>query len=341
MTRKGKSPIVTDMQNSGNGMEFESALQAGLKNTGSRFPNKSDGRHRSGLLFPTFTPKFLLEFGQGLTVFTVGSCFARNIEEALTDDDLPTMSFSAPKSEWPFRSNGLLNEYNPGTMSKRIINALSGTTFDDGTMVQSGSDGGYADLLLHGGADVTLDRAIQRRAEIDAIYSRLSKADCVIVTLGYVEAWYDVESDSYLNRMPPPSFARKHPGRFLFKRLGAEASFELLRSALAGLSDAGIKVVLTVSPVPIAHTFTSDDCVLANEYSKAVLRVCADKLARHFGNVDYFPSYEIVRSGGVDAYIDDNIHVLDETVRAVVTHMIQSYKGHIPEGSAIVGCPQA
>jgi hypothetical protein len=312
-------------------MEFESVLQAGRTHAGAGYPDKLDGRCRGRLLFPTFIPKFLLEFGQGLTVFTVGSCFARNIEEVLTNDVVPTLTFSAPKSEWLYRPNGLLNEYNPGTMSQRIIHALSGSSFDDSTLVQSGSEGGYVDLLLPGGSDVTLDRAIQRRAEIDAVYSQLSKADCVIVTLGFVETWYDVQSDSYLNRMPPPSFARKHPGRFHFKRLGVEESFEMLHRAFAGLSDLGKKVVLTVSPVPLAHTFTPDDCIVANEYSKAVLRVCADRLARHFGNVDYFPSYEIVRSGGLEAYVDDNVHVLDETVRAVVGHMINSYKGAIAQ----------
>lgn len=82
---------------------------------------------------------------------------------------------------------------------------------------------------------------------------------------------------------------------------------------------------MTVSPVPINSTFTSSDCVTANEYSKSVLRVCAERLSKRFANVDYFPSYEIARSGGLSSYAGDNIHVKNEVVEKITSCMIQKY----------------
>jgi hypothetical protein len=75
------------------------------------------------------------------------------------------MLFSAPKSEWSARPNGLLNEYNPGTISQRICYALEGKPLAEESIVASGDL--YADLMLLGGAtDVTKGRAVERRNEI-------------------------------------------------------------------------------------------------------------------------------------------------------------------------------
>lgn len=48
-------------------------------------------------------------------------------------------------------------------------------------------------------------------------------------------------------------------------------------------------------------------------------------LGKQFANVDYFPSYEIVRSGGLANYIDDNVHVRYEVVKNITTLMINKY----------------
>src|SRR3546814_16921003 len=57
-----------------------------------------------------------------------------------------------------------------------------------------------------------------------------------------------------------------------------------------------VKVVITVSPVPMAQTFTDSDVFAANTYSKSVLRVASEALKGNFEFVDYFPSYEMVMS---------------------------------------------
>lgn len=288
-----------------------------------KYPSKTDTRYKDDILFPAISPRFLIS--DNCTIFTIGSCFARHIEEKLAPRySLPTMSFSAPKSEFPHRSNGLLNEYNPGTMYQRIVWALSEQNFGENLIVEEG--GGYGDFLLTDGPPVTRDRALERRREIDDVYKSLIMSDIVIITLGLIEAWYDNHSKLYLNRMPPEKLINHDPDRFEFHILGVEESYNLLELAISKLILSGIKkILLTVSPVPLATTFSGMDCVTANSFSKSVLRVCADKLYRKFSEVDYFPSYEMVVSKGHDAYIDDNIHVSDDVVGVVTQYMINNY----------------
>jgi hypothetical protein len=66
---------------------------------------------------PALAPRFRLK--PGSRIFTIGSCFARNIEEHLAPlgFDIPMLSFGVPEAEWPIRPfarrAGILNKYTP------------------------------------------------------------------------------------------------------------------------------------------------------------------------------------------------------------------------------------
>jgi hypothetical protein len=289
-----------------------------------RFPQSDDGRCRNGMLFPDFQPKFSAVFDRNTTVFAIGSCFARNIEEALEPSGvrLPTYALKADPSEKKGRARGLINEFTPGCIQQRIFSALNGLPLSEKTIVPQGSE--FVDLLLAAIPSVTWERAIERRREIDAIYRELPGADLVVITLGYVECWYDEETRLYLNRRPPRIPGAPQSRRYVFKRLDVEECMALLQPAFDAMTQKGLKIVLTVSPVPLGMTFSGEDCVVANEFSKSVLRTCAGRLARD-PHVEYFPSYEIVRSAGLSAYVDDNRHVRPDIVEQVTHYMVDAY----------------
>lgn len=300
------------------------ALRASRKNDDKRFPGQEDPRFQDQLLFPSLKPKFHLS--TPAKVFTIGSCFARNIERALVDYDvqMPTQNFSVPESEWPHLPNGLLNEYNAGTIAQRILSAIGVKENSEETLAETKD--GVIDLLLPGKLPVSYERAVARRAEIDEIYKELVTSDLVVVTLGLVEAWYDEKNDTFLNQMPTRADMKSQSGRYFFRRLDVFDSYALLDRAISELVGAGVdKILLTVSPVPLGTTFTSEDVVVANSFSKSVLRVCAGKLAEEHPQVDYFPSYEIVSSGGLNSFNPDNIHVQLPVVRRVTGHMLNAY----------------
>jgi hypothetical protein len=183
--------------------------------------------------------------------------------------------------------------------------------------------------MLPGNSNVTMERALARRAEISAVYGHLASSDVVIITLGFIEAWHDGRSGVYLNRSPPKSVAQKFPGRYTFKALDVFDCLPLLEKAIAAPGRRRIKTIVTVSPVPLHLTFTARDCVVANEFSKSVLRICAQRLARH-NLADYFPSYEIVRSCGLSAYTGDQMHVKDELVRKIIHYTVSLYDPDAP-----------
>ena len=57
-----------------------------------------------------------------------------------------------------------------------------------------------------------------------------------------------------------------------------------------------LKILLTVSPVPLTATATDQHVMVATMQSKSILRAVAGALAGDDPDVDYFPSYEIVSS---------------------------------------------
>lgn len=197
------------------------------------------------------------------------------------------------------------------------------------------TDKGYIDLFLHVLAQpVTLERLIERRKEIARLYEEIKTADVVILTLGLVECWYDTKYGCYLNKAPSKAFVDAEKGRFEFHRLDVPDVYERISKAVDTILQLGAKkVLITVSPVPVEATFTPDSCVIANSYSKSVLKVCSDLISRTSDNIDYFPSYEIVTSFGTSAFADDNIHVTGEVVTKVTNYMIEGYSKPVDQAA--------
>ena len=90
-------------------------------------------RPRPGTLFPRTVEELFslenmrieppLELMPGSSVVTVGSCFARNIEEAMSSVgfDVPMLNFRVPRSEWDgARPNGILNRYTPFAITQLV-----------------------------------------------------------------------------------------------------------------------------------------------------------------------------------------------------------------------------
>lgn len=180
----------------------------------TRFPQDGDDRIVNGLLLPHISPSFSIP--KGGTVFTMGSCFARELEENMTDVRLPTTEISFPEDAVKGRPNSLLNEFNPASMAQRINWAVEGQDtreFNDSLI--GTSDLSY-DLLLAKGYHQKVDRLLDIRHEIDGVYSSLVQADVLVLTLGMTEAWKDLKTSHFLNRMPSGKSIRAQPDRYQY-----------------------------------------------------------------------------------------------------------------------------
>ena len=288
------------------------------------YPDRLHDNCREGAVFPNFTPKFKLHLGPGATVFSIGSGFSRDLEPVLAARGvtLPTIAIAIPQSDL-VRTENPLNEYTPATIAQRINCAFKVKPIPKGTIMDAGQL--FSDQLLPGQFTDTMEILEARRAEIAAIYARLPQCSAVIITLASAETWYDKRSKRFFNRPPRTPNVRSRVAHIYFGVQDVDDVVAILNKPLTALGAAGIKVVLTVSPVPQRTTYSAADAVIANEISKAVLRVAADRLTRKFGHVDYFPAYEIARSAGLQAYLDDNVQIHEEFAALLAGEFVKAY----------------
>ena len=294
-----------------------------------RFEQTAHGRLDGGIVMPRVRPKFKLR--ETDEFFCIGSSFARNIEEHLAYRGISVSStaIAAPRNEWGARPNGFVSKFTTASILNELRWTFGEATFPADAIIEDND--GWRDLQLSPGiAPVGLPRAIERREAVRQYFSRIRNASVVVVTLGLVEAWYDRQSRVFLNTAPSSSAAQRQPDRFALQVTGYLENRSALDEIIALLNKYGrrdLRVVLTVSPVPMSETFSGEDVITANAYSKAILRAVAGDVAREHGNVQYFPSFEsIVTTDRTLAYSRiDELHVADPAVDAVTAHFLHSF----------------
>ena len=264
--------------------------------------------------------------------FCLGACFARNIEEHLIYRGVEVLSkrVVSPKAEWPARANGFLNKFTTDSMLNELRWLERPPEDMAARMLETPA--GWRDMHLSPGLPATsLERAIERRAWLASDYfPRLRHADVVVLTLGLNEVWRDTRVDERLNATPGFHEVRRDKGRYRLEITSVDeniAALEEIRQRLKALNPA-VKIVVTVSPVPMSTTFSGRDVAIANTLSKSTLRAAADAFQLSHDDVDYFPSFEMVTlSSRPFAYAPDCLHVADRVVSAVMDVFLNAYLG--------------
>jgi len=307
----------------------EDAYRTTIRQKASKWPDRS-GTRLEPIATPVLAPGFAL--APGSSVFTIGSCFARNIEITLRDRGLriPTLDLQFPQDELMKGTalrTGILNKYTPFSM----LNEIEQLSRDDdgGRFLVEVGENAWWDGQLHSHEVVTRERGLQRRRRIRRLYAE-AVAECavVIVTLGLIEAWWDEAEQLYLNDTVPRHLVDRYPGRFFFETLSIEKTVDAVLRLVAAMHalNPAQKMLLTVSPVPFQRSFSGEDAIVANSYSKSALRVAAEVATRRFDHVDYFPSYETVTlSDRARAWEDDLVHVKPDMIELNVARMLAAY----------------
>jgi len=277
---------------------------------------------------PAFSPSFKL--ARKAKIFTIGSCFARNIERHLGEYefDLPTRQY--------FGRAEVINKYSPYSILQEVRWALKldEAPAPDHRLVHIRDDD-WVDLHLHT-PPTPKSQCLYWITQSQKLFSEIPNCPFFVITLGLVEVWYDRKTSSYINE--PLNFVRHYPDnlelqnefaeRFVFRILSYDETFQAtseIFSLLRSVSP-GCKAILTVSPVPLAGTFSGKDAMTANMYSKSVLRAVAGEICARFDFVDYFPSYESVMLSPIaEAWEDDGVHVKDAIVALNVSRMVSGY----------------
>lgn len=286
---------------------------------------------------PKVWPHVYAEFpiSPGSGIFTIGSCFARNVEDNLASLGyrLPTLDFVVPQEEQPGRSTNLLNKYTPASIYQEIAFAYKiykrdgiVTADDIEWLTFEEKPGHFLDLGLSTLKAVTFERLLERRQLVYEIFKNVFKTELVTITLGLVEAWYDQKHDAFI-QFAPTREMRKEKGRFKFCQMTYPLCLDYVRKSIEIIRrESKCKFLITTSPVSLARTFTSMDVIIANTESKSILRAVCGQIDRDFDFVGYFPSFESASlTKSPDVYLSDNIHVSPEFVGEIVGSLVASY----------------
>ncbi|MEL6958944.1 MAG: GSCFA domain-containing protein [Pseudomonadota bacterium] len=308
------------------------AVAQAKSNANARWPQRGTSPRLGSMAEPAFKAGCTLP--QGGRIFTIGSCFARNVEKALDAEGfhLPALDLLENAEEFKSLGRGVLNNYG----APSILNELK-WAFDEGSADAANEEAqfcrmgsGWVDLhLLNTMRPDTLDVVRMRRRALRNAYRSITECDAVIITLGLSEVWFDTQTGFYLNMAPRRALMRDYPDRFELHVLNHAETLAPLQDAIDLIfkhGKPGIQVILTVSPVPLTATYRDCDVMVANAYSKSVLRTVAEEITMQHEHVHYFPSYEsITLSARHVAYDADEIHVTQPIVDLNVGRMIDAY----------------
>lgn len=291
-------------------------------------PNSARERLVSGEPVTVATsPRFKLK--RGNKIYTIGSCFARNIERVLMRERfvVPTGNVAIPPEFYsgatPYK-NTILNKYNAHSMAVEILRGL-----EDNPplgLIELENNLWY-DPQTSFVKFLPQEQAEKIRRDMDLLAKEVARSDAVFLTLGLTETWYDTATGQFLNSLNVVAVKDRRKQTAFFNATVNQV-VKVLSFALDALRTANplVKVLITVSPVPMGQTFTGMDVISANTYSKATLRAACQQLYDTYDFVDYFPSYEMVTHSPPEiAWQEDRVHVLPAMVESVTRTFVARY----------------
>ena len=129
-----------------------------------------------------------------------------------------------------------------------------------------------------------------------SVTEAFKQCDVFIFTLGLTEAWHSKIDGAVFPACPGTIAGTFDPDKHDLVNFGVQDVVADLNEFVAAVRqiNPGLRIILTVSPVPMIATATGNHVLAATSYTKSVLRVAAEDAARVNEEVFYFPFYEIV-----------------------------------------------
>jgi hypothetical protein len=292
------------------------------------------------LFTPAISPGFKLERED--KVFAIGSCFARGIEWALVGQGMEVPSRTAEFDSLPAMNDepesGFTNKYNTFSIYNELHWALDpNAEFPRDSIVDLGNGTFYDPHTNPSLQPADFDETLRRRELIRSVTRRVSGCRVVVITLGLVEVWRDKAANVFINRVIPDILSL-YPDRYELHITNFADNLSNLEGVHTLLKEFGhrdVQIIVTVSPVPLLATFSNEDVVIANTYSKSLLRSVAQEWAIKHENVHYFPSYEIVQNSDPRlTWEADRRHVNGQVVQHIMRLFLRNYFSGLPVTSA-------
>lgn len=280
-------------------------------------------------------------------VATAGSCFAQNIARHLKASGF---NFLVTESAHPIVPAAAAERHGYGQYSARYGNIYTARqllqlfdraygAFVPGEDIWPAPDslrvvdpfrpniepGGFASE-----AELRADRT-HHLAKVRAMFETL---DVFVFTLGLTEGWVSRADGAVFPLCPGVSggvFDADAHAFHNFRVSEVIADLDAFVARLRGVNPHA-RIILTVSPVPLAATMSGHHVLAATTYSKSVLRAAAQEVVEAHDGVFYFPSYEMIMGApaGARYFAGDMRNVTEEGVGHVMAVFLRHAAGIEP-----------
>ena len=306
-----------------------------------QFWRKDPGLVDPSLFDPVGKPAFLIAPQD--KVVTAGSCFAQHVARYLAQSGF---NFLVTEQPHALLHETIAQKLNYGLFSARYGNVYTARqlrqllertygTFKPIDGAWRREDGRWVDpfrpQILPGGYVSSREVKLDRRMHFRAVRRAIQEMNVFVFTLGLTECWADRRDGAVYPLAPGVAGGVYDENIHAFINFDVDEvvadlqwSLDFIRSR-----NPSVKFILTVSPVPLNATALDRHVAVSTAYSKAVLRVAAERVCRDNDLCDYFPSYEIITSPITRAayFEDDAREIRREGVHHVMSLFLKHYAG--------------
>lgn len=278
-------------------------------------------------------------------VATAGSCFAQHIAFRLAQSGF---NYYIAEQAHPLIPPHLAKQWNYGTFSCRFGNVYTARqlrqlwdrAFGHFRPVERAweKDGFFVSPLRPAiqplGFLNTEELEIDEVQHLAAVRKMFECCDVFVFTLGLTEFWSDARDGTAFPVAPGVIAGNFDRSIHQFSNQSVYDVVNDLRYFMDQFTAVNPKarVIFTVSPVALAATAENRHVITSTVYSKSVLRVAAEEIARTYDCATYFPSFEIITgSFNRGAYYADDRR---EVTESGVSHVMRLFFKHFaPSGS--------
>ena len=271
-------------------------------------------------------------------VSTLGSCFAQHLARHIKDSGLrymvtePLLETEEQTEQAAMMATQFSARYGNIYTTRQALQLLdraNGWETADDVWERNGR---YFDAFrphVREGGFATIEELRDARiAHLQAVKRVFTESDVVVFTLGLTEAWMSTMDGAVYPTAPGVIAGSQDNSRHVFQNFSyPEVLSDLLNwCQRVREMNSNVRILLTVSPVPLNATYMPRNVWTSTTYSKAVLRAVAGDAATELSYVDYFPSYEIVTSPQAHGrYFEDDLR---EVTSVGVKHVIRVFDRH-------------
>ena len=272
-------------------------------------------------------------------VMTAGSCFAQHVARQLRNSEF---NFLVTEKAHPIVPKLAAEEQNYGLFTARYGNLyttrqllqLFKRVFGTFTPVEDIWTKGdvfvdpFRPQISPEGFATQEEYWADRKKHFAAVRQAFETTSVFVFTLGLTETWASRADGSVYPLCPGVAGGTFDESKYEFLNLGVSEVvadmvefIDLLRAV-----NPAVRLITTVSPVPLIATALDRHVLVSTTYSKSVLRVACEEIATARPGVVYFPSYEIITGNHTrGAYFESDLRSVTE---AGVNHVMRLFLQH-------------